>query len=145
MENNLDFESLFYRTYCDDKTYGKFSYLLGYAITTFRYLDQWEEEIMPYLESLANKTGKIDDWNSFPWGGTICFRYDHVLIVDKSLFQVCSLYPPIRDENNNPLFNEYGESLYDTIYLKEHYEEYVYISLEQFIKICKIWMERWAR
>ena len=127
------------------KPTGSFIFLLWHFITDFPDLDRWEEEIMPYLESLANKTGKIDDWNSFDWGGTICFRYDHVLIADKSLFQVGSLYPPIRDENNNPLFNEYGESLYDTIYLKEHYEEYVYISLEQFIKICKIWMEQGAR
>ena len=144
MENNLDFESLFYRTYCDDKTYGKFSYLLGYAITTFRYLEQWEEEIMPYLESLANKTGKIDDWNSFPWGGTICFRYDHVLIADKSI-DAHKIVPILRDENGIPVANEEGQLLLDTLRIKANYEEYVYISLEQFIKICKIWMEQGAR
>jgi hypothetical protein len=136
---------LLYDEYFDEEIYRQFHFLLWHAITTFRYLDQWEEEIMPYLESLASKTGKIDDWNSFDWGGTICFRYNHVLILDESLFQVGSLYPPIRDENNNPLVNDYGESLYDTIFLKEHYEEFVYIPLEEFIKICKIWMERGAR
>lgn len=132
---------IFYEKYCDEKTYGKFHDLIGHAITTFRYLDLWEEEIMPYLESLANKTGAIDDWNSFDWGGRICFRYDHVLIIDETLIKIGRTLPPLRGSNGEPLLNDDYEWLFDTIFLKDHYEECVYISLEQFIKICKVWMK----
>ena len=130
--------------YFNEEAYGKFHYLIGYFLISFRYLDRWEEEIMPYLESLANKTGKIDDWNSFDWGGTICFRYDHVLIADKSI-DAHKIVPILRDENGIPVANEEGQLLLDTLRIKANYEEYVYISLEQFIKICKIWMEQGAR
>jgi hypothetical protein len=126
-EKQILIERSFYENF-DKMTYGEYYYLLGHSITNFRYLDRWENEILPYLESLQNRTGNINDWNSFEWGGTICFRYDCVMILDQSIFQVGRSFPNLTNDKEESIQNENGEWLLNTLFIEKTYDEYVKIS-----------------
>ncbi|OOV29850.1 hypothetical protein BXU11_08295 [Flavobacterium sp. LM5] len=148
--NNKDFEKQileersFYENF-DEQTFGKYYYLLGHSITTFKTIAQWENEILPYLDSLRNRTGKITDWNSFPWRGTICFRHDHVMVLDESIEQIGRRLPGLKKDNGENILNEDGDWLLDTLFIENNYTEYVKISLEKYITYCSQWIDMLQR
>ena len=137
---DINKESKYFKKYIYNGKYGYFASLIHKFIGSFRYRDDWEKEIFPLLYSLRDRTGKIDDW----WGGMwnkICFRYEYVLIEDNDLHQVGRKFPPILDENGEPMLNEENERLADTEYLLTHYPELIKIPLDEFITICEKWYE----
>lgn len=133
-------ELVFYNNF-DENTYGKYYFLLGHSITTFRFIDQWTKELFPYLEGLQNGTEKIDDWNSLPWGGTICFRSDHVMILDNSLEQNGRPLPGLKNEKGENYLNVEGEWLLDTDFIEKNYTEYVKVPVPTFIYYSKKWLD----
>lgn len=139
-EKELKNEQTFFNHFEED-TYGKYYYLIGLSITNFRFIDTWENEIIPYLESLQSGTGKINDWNSFPWKGIICFRKDHVMLLDESIEQVGRSLPGLKNEKGENIQNEEGECILDTGFIQENYIEYVKISLSNYIYYCKEWIK----
>lgn len=138
-EKKILAECSFYENF-DEQTFGKYYYLLGHSISTFRSIVQWENEILPYLDSLINKMGKINDWNSFPWRGIICFRYDHVMILDETIEQIGRNLPGLKNDNGENILNEDGEWLLDTLFIENNYTEYVKISLEDYTTYCRLWI-----
>lgn len=138
-EKQVQNEQSFY-DFFTESNYGKYHCLIVYSITNFRYIDTWENEIIPYLESLQNGVGKINDWNSFEWGGIICFRNDYVIILDKSIEQVGRRLPGLIDEKGENLQNDEGEWILDTSFIEANYTEFVKISLNDYIHYCKKWI-----
>ncbi len=140
LNNQLEREKAFYGLFTE-KNYGNYHFLLVYAITTFRHIDQWKNEILPYLDSLSNRTGKINDWNSFPWHGKICFRYDYIMVLDESVEQIGRRLPGLKKDNGENILNEDGDWLLDTLFIENNYTEYVKISLEKYIAYCRQWTD----
>ena len=120
--------------------YGEYAYLIDRFIACFKDRDDWEIEIFPLLYSLRDRTGKIDDWRGGEWN-RICFRYEYVLIEDSDLHQIGRKFPPILDENGEPMLNEENERLADTEYLLNHYTELIKVPLDEFITMCEKWYE----
>lgn len=139
-ERQMQKEKSFYSSF-DESVYGNYYYLIGHSITNFRYIDRWKNEIIPYLESLQSGIGKINDWNSFEWGGTICFRNNHVMILDKSIEQVGRRLPALKNEEGENLQNDEGEWVLDTNFIEVNYIEFVKISMNDYIHYCKKWIE----
>lgn len=139
-EKKVQKEQEFYNFF-DESIYGKYHYLLGHSITCFRYIDTWVNDLIPYLDSLQNGTGKIDDWNSFEWGGTICLRHDHVMVLDKSIEQIGRRLPALVNDKGGNIQNEEGEWILDTEFIEKHYNEYVKISIESYIYYSRKWLE----
>jgi hypothetical protein len=139
LNSQFEKERAFYDLFNEEK-YGKYYFILIYSITTFRFIDQWENEILPYLESLKNKTGKINDWNSFPWKGEICFRHDYIMILDESIHQVGRKFPGIIDDKECQILNDEYEWLLDTEFIRMNYTEFVIISIDDFIEKCIRWI-----
>lgn len=136
-----DKEKIFYTNFCGEKNYGKFHYLIGHFITSFKDDNFLEKELFPYLYSLKNKTGKINDWNSFDWKGKVCFRYDYIMILDESINQIGRKMPGLFDEKGSQLLNDEYEWLLNTEYIQVHYSEYTIISLDDFIQKCHQWID----
>ena len=139
-ENQVNDELSFY-AYINGNKHGEYNYLIGHSITTFRNLDTWKNEIMPYLVSLQNGLGNINDWHSFPWGGIICFRIDYVMIIDKSIEKVGIRLPGLKNQEGENLQNGEGEWILDTNYIEENYTEFVKISINDYIQYCTRWIE----
>ena len=57
------------------------------------------------------------------------------------MHQVGRKFPPILDENGEPMLNEENERLADTEYLLTHYPELIKIPLDEFITMCEKWYE----
>lgn len=133
------FENVFWPAIKKMYNYGFYQYLIGNAISTFRDVNQWENELMPYLISLKEQLGVINDWGGLPWGGNIYFRYDHILITDYSL-NMPSFFRGLKDENGNFLLNEDHNILEDTEYIATHYQKYVKVSIDDFISISQLWI-----
>ena len=70
-----------------------FLFLTGHFITEKTNLNHLQNGFVTFLESIRNGDSSIEDQNSFEWGGTICFRNNHVMILDKSILQVGRLLP----------------------------------------------------
>ncbi|MDR0228560.1 MAG: hypothetical protein LBI72_05790 [Flavobacteriaceae bacterium] len=118
----------------------EYYYLISYSITSFRYLDTWEEELFPYLYALRDGTADIDDWNGFAWGGTICFRYDHIMTVDDDEFYKHGTLARLWDDLGNQVLNDEGTWLNDTEFIEKNNQNYfAKISLEKYIYYCKEW------
>jgi len=127
--------------YINDEKYGKYAYLIDYFISSFRDKDSLDENLFPYLYSLKDHTGKIEDWNGFYGIDKICFRYDNIFFLDESMHQIGRIFPPILDSKGEPIVNEYGEWLENTDYIESHYTEFTKISIDDFIFICHKWVE----
>lgn len=137
-EERMDREREFLAEYVYLEKYGRYVDLINMFISNFRGRRKWEKRILPYLYSLKDKTGKIDDWTGGIWN-RICFRYDYVLIEDDDLHQVGRIFPPILDKNGAPMINENYEWLENTEYIVNHYTEFVKVPLDEFIIICEKW------
>ena len=107
--NITKIQQAYYSNYCDENEYGKFSFLIGHFITGIKNINQLQYDLISYLESLQNRSGKLNDQNSFSWGGTICFRYDHIVILDETVFQVGRYLPGLVNDEGKNLLNEDGE------------------------------------
>ena len=137
---DINKEREYFKKYIYNGKYGEYAYLIDRFIACFKDRDDWEIEIFPLLYSLRDRTGKIDDWGGGMWN-RICFRYEYVLIEAKSLHQIGRKFPPILDENGEPMTNENNEWLEDTEYLLTHYPELIKIPLDEFITMCEKWYE----
>ncbi len=137
----IELEKKYLNKYCSKEKFGQFHYLIGHFITTFRYIDQWENELLPYFNTILNGTGIINDWNSFEWKGTVCFRYSYVMILDESIHKLGRKLPGLYDNSGNQILNEEYDWLYDTEYIRTHYTEFVIISIDELIQKCKYWVQ----
>lgn len=138
---DINKEREYLKKYVYNGKYGYFAYLIDSFIRCFIGRKYWERKIFPLLYSLRDRTGKIDDWGGNGIWYTICFRYEYVLIEDNDLHQVGRKFPPILDENGEPMLNEENERLADTEYLLNHYTELIKVPLDEFITICEKWYE----
>ena len=117
----------------------KFDYLIFDFLHSYRDIKSWDNDVFPMLNSIKCGGKSQIDWRDFEWGGVICFRRNYVMILDESIYQVGRKLPPLLDENDKPIVNEYFEWIENTEYIESNYSEYLKIPMDEFISICKRW------
>lgn len=135
----VEAENKFYTDNCSEKEFGAYSFLLCYFISTYKSINELDNDVFPYLESLNNKKGIINDWNNFDWEGKVCFRNEYVLMIDKKIIQINRMM--LFDENKNPVLNDEFQWLEDTLYIENKFTEYVKISILDLIGIFRKWKD----
>lgn len=120
------------------KDESKFWYLVLDFLHNFRNKDTWEIDIFPLVESVRTGNTFGEDWTDFVWG-SVCFRKDHVMFLDEKIHQIGRKFPPVSDNDGNPIVDETGQWLENTDYIESNYTEFLKMPLDEFISICRKW------
>jgi hypothetical protein len=141
---NLDngAEQNFFLANCNSQKYGEYSFLLVYLLSSFKNIRRLDNELIPMVEMFIAGKGIINDWSGFDWGGKVCFRLDHIMIIDESIYRIGRVFPEIEVDINsydNPLYQEKNGWLDNTEYIEQNYSEFVKVPVLEFYKICDNW------